>query len=166
MKPAFALVAAILLMAAAPCDVSEKSIATLQKDLSAHRVTFEEFVRLASIQSLDTQGPRLHSSKYRIDALVRDTEDPSFRIDVVKGDNDSGKAAFLPATAGYPHLTVPMGYVGGLPVGPSFIGPAWSEAALLKLGYAFEKRARARKPPSFLPSFESTARAQRAFAPQ
>jgi Asp-tRNA(Asn)/Glu-tRNA(Gln) amidotransferase A subunit family amidase len=48
-------------------------------------------------------------------------------------------ASLLPAIAGYPHLTVPMGEVSGLPVGLSFIGTAWSEQALLALGYSFEQ---------------------------
>ncbi len=52
--------------------------------------------------------------------------------------------------AGYPHLTVPMGDVGGLPVGLSFIGPAWSEARLLNLGYAYEQATMKRKDPKFL----------------
>jgi amidase len=50
--------------------------------------------------------------------------------------------------AGYPHLTVPMGQVGGLPVGLSFIGAAWSERTLLGYGYAYEQASDARKPPS------------------
>jgi amidase len=100
----------------------------------------------------------------RIDALIRATDDPSFRIDVVKGDNDSSNSSFLPATAGYPHLTVPMGFVHRLPVGLSFIGPPWSDAKLLALGYVFEQATHARQPPQFLPSLESTPDAQRAFA--
>jgi amidase len=61
----------------------------------------------------------------------------------------------VPATAGYPHLTVPMGAVDGLPVGLSFIGPAWSESLLLALGADFERHAHARQPPQFLPSVET-----------
>ena len=48
-------------------------------------------------------------------------------------------AGGLAAVAGYPHLTVPMGLVKGLPVGLSFMGPKWSEARLLSLGYAYEQ---------------------------
>ena len=101
----------------------------------------------------------------RLDALIRSTDDASFRFDVVKGDNDTSNSSFLPATAAYPHLTVPMGYVHGLPVGLSFIGPAWSEATLLKLGHAFEQVTAARIPPHYLPSLEGTSEIVHAFEP-
>jgi len=52
--------------------------------------------------------------------------------------------------AGYPHITVPAGFVRGLPVGLSFFGRAWSEPVLLKLAYAFEQASKARKRPRFL----------------
>ena len=67
--------------------------------------------------------------------------------------------------AGYTHLTVPMGAVDGLPVGLSFIGPAWSESLLLALGRDFERRAMARRPPQFLPSLELPATAELAPVP-
>jgi amidase len=101
----------------------------------------------------------------RIGALVMPTDEPAWRIDVVKGDNDSSNTSFLPAVAGYPHLTVPMGYVQSLPVGISFIGRAWSEARLLALGAAFESATHARHPPTYIPSLESTSSATAAFAP-
>lgn len=100
-----------------------------------------------------------------LDALIRSTDDAAFRIDVVKGDNDTSNSSFLPATAAYPHLTVPMGDTQGLPVGISFIGPAWSEAKLLALGYAFEQATQARQPPQYLPSLESSPGVARAFKP-
>ena len=64
---------------------------------------------------------------------------PAWLIDTIDGDHDMGSVSTLPAVAGYPHLTVPMALVSGLPVGLSFIGPAWSEAKLLALGYSFEQ---------------------------
>ena len=86
-------------------------------------------------------------SKYGLDALIAPTFSPAWMTDLVNGDHVLGEATMLPAVAGYPHLTVPMGQVSGLPVGLSFIGPAWSEAKLLALGYAYEQRTQLRKKP-------------------
>lgn len=76
----------------------------------------------------------------KVTVLVAPTYGPAWLSDLVYGDQYTGPSATqLPATSGYPHLTVPMGTVQGLPVGLSFIGPKWSEAMLLKTGYAFEQ---------------------------
>jgi amidase len=83
-------------------------------------------------------------------AIVAPTTGPAWTIDPLNGDHYGGSSTTLPAVAGYPHLTVPMGDVGGLPVGLSFIGPAWSEASLLNLGYAYEQATMKRKDPKFL----------------
>jgi amidase len=83
-------------------------------------------------------------------ALIAPTTGPAWLIDPVLRDRSGGGGAGqAAAVAGYPHLTVPMGAVDGLPVGLSFIGPAWSEARLLSFGYAFEQASHARAPPSF-----------------
>jgi len=95
-------------------------------------------------------------SENHLDALIRETTGPAFRVDAVNGDSDSGGDSFMAATAGYPHLTVPMGMVHGLPVGISFMGAAWSEAKLLAIGAAFEHVAQARKAPALIPSLETT----------
>lgn len=84
---------------------------------------------------------------HAVDALIAPTTGPAWRTDLVNGDSFSGSASTLPAVAGYPHLTVPMGLIDTLPVGISFIGTAWSEASLLSMGYAFEQRSQARHPP-------------------
>jgi amidase len=88
-----------------------------------------------------------------IAALVAPTAAPAWLIDPVLGDRyvgrNPGKAA---AVAGYPHLTVPMGYVDGLPVGLSFIGTAWSEAQLLSYGYAFEQASHVLTAPVLAPA--------------
>jgi amidase len=82
-------------------------------------------------------------------ALIAPTAGPAWLIDpILKDFSVGGGAGQLAAVAGDPHLTVPMGRVGGLPVGLSFIGPAWSEPRLLSLGYAFE-RAGPELPPAY-----------------
>jgi amidase len=68
--------------------------------------------------------------------------------------------------AGYPHLTVPMGGALGLPVGLSFIGPKWSEARLLALGYAYEQASHARLTPVFGPSVSARPEVARAYDPR
>jgi amidase len=82
-------------------------------------------------------------------AIIAPTTGPAWTIDPLNGDNYGGSSTTLPAVAGYPHLTVPMGDVSGLPVGLSFIGPAWSEKLLLNLGYAYEQATKHRKSPTF-----------------
>lgn len=92
-------------------------------------------------------------SEHRLDALVAPTGDPAFTIDLVNGDHyTGGGTSTLAAVAGYPHITVPMGQVSGLPVGISFFAGAWSEARLLGLAYAYEQATRHRQAPRFLPS--------------
>ena len=102
---------------------------------------------------------------HNLDAIAMITGGPAWRIDLVRGDDNSGESTALPAVAGYPHLTVPMGTVQGLPVGLSFIGPAWSEARLLSLGHAFEQATHARVAPSFLRALEMEAVFTQAFDP-
>jgi len=89
-------------------------------------------------------------AKYKLDAIVTPTSGPAWLIDYVNGDADVGGCSSAAAVAGYPHITVPAGFVMGLPVGISFFGPAWSEPALLKLAYAFEQLTKARRVPAFL----------------
>ena len=89
--------------------------------------------------------------------MVGPTMAPAWPIDAVNGDQIAGGGAgSLAAVAGYPHLTVPMGTVKGLPVGLSFIGPQWSDALILSLGYAYEQASRRRVEPRFLPSIEES----------
>jgi amidase len=79
-------------------------------------------------------------------------------IDLILGDPNGPGCTQPAAVAGYPHITVPAGFVHGLPVGISFFGPAWSEPVLLKLAYAFEQAIKARRQPTFAPSLEMGVR--------
>lgn len=90
----------------------------------------------------------------QLDALVAPTAGPAHVTDLVYGDRDTGGSTTPAAVAGYPSLTVPAGFVSGLPVGISFFGRAWSEPTLLRLAFAFEQATCARKPPAFKSSIE------------
>jgi amidase len=99
-------------------------------------------------------------------ALVGPTMAPGWKIDAVLGDQyPGGGAGSLAAVAGYPHLTVPMGAVKGMPVGLSFIGPKWADALILSLGFDFEQASQKRLEPRFLPSIEQTPEVRRSFEP-
>lgn len=90
--------------------------------------------------------------KYNLDALVAPTDSPAWLTDLVDSDHFIGGSSTLAAVAGYPSITVPAGFVFGLPVGISFFGRAWSETQLLKYAYAFEQATHARRIPQFLPT--------------
>jgi amidase len=87
-----------------------------------------------------------------LDALVAPTGGPAWLTDLVNGDHYGGSFSTPAAVAGYPHVTVPAGFVHGLPVGISFVGTAWSEARLIGLAHGFERAASARRPPTFAAS--------------
>jgi amidase len=105
-------------------------------------------LRLASVEGIDWMLKQANAQ-----VLVTPTYGTPWLSDPAHGDQFVGPSASeLPAVSGYPHLTVPMGLVNGLPAGLSFIGTAYSDGLLLKTGYAYEQAARARVAPKYLPT--------------
>jgi amidase len=89
--------------------------------------------------------------EYDLDAFMAPTGSPAWKTDLINGDAYGLSSSSPAAIAGYPNITVPMGFVEGLPVGISFFGKAWSEPVLLEIAYAYESGTRFRKPPQFIP---------------
>jgi amidase len=112
-----------------------------------YRVALQKNLRLSRTQGIDYVMRR-----NRLDALLAPTGGPSWPTDWLNGDHFTGGYSTASAVAGYPHITVPAGYVFGLPIGLSFIGGAYSEPKLIGLAYAFEQATKVRRRPQFLPT--------------
>ncbi len=141
-------------------DLFEKADATRGLDDPAYVAACETSLRLAGVEGID----RL-LREHGVIALIAPTTGPAWTTDVVNGDHYLGSASQLAAVAGYPHLTVPMGHVQGLPVGMSFIGAKWDDARILSLGHAFERLTRARVDPTFARSIEHREGLETGLAP-
>ena len=100
--------------------------------------------RLAGKEGIDAALAANH-----VDVLIAPTGGPAWTTDLVNGDHFDSSSSSPAAVAGYPAITVPMGYIHNLPVGLSFFGASWSEPTLIKLAYAFEQATHVRKPPTF-----------------
>ncbi|MBA3527454.1 MAG: amidase, partial [Sphingomonas sp.] len=123
--------------------------------------------RRASFQIAGPGGIDRLLKQHNVVALIGPTMPAAWPIDAVHGDQISGGGGgSLAAVSGYPHLSVPMGMVKGLPVGLSFLGPKWSEALLLSLGYAFEQARGPLPAPRLLPSIEASPMIAPALEPQ
>ncbi len=123
--------------------------------------------RQVSFQAAGPNGIDKLLRDNRVVALVGPTMPPAWLIDAANGDQSAGGGAgSLAAVAGYPHLTVPMGLVKGLPVGLSFMGPKWSEQLLLNLGYAYEQARGPFPAPKFYRSIEESPEVAPLLQPQ
>jgi amidase len=124
--------------------VSSEKTASL--DAAEYRKAVETIQRLTRAEGIDAV-----MNQHRLDAIVAPTTGPAWLTDHIVGDRfDGGSSAGPAAIAGYPDITVPMGFVSGLPVGISFFGRAWSEPTLLRTAYAYEQATKRREPPRFV----------------
>ena len=89
-------------------------------------------------------------NEHHLDAIIAPTGSPAWKTDLTNGDSFQIGTSSPAAQAGYPDITVPMGFVDELPVGISFFGRAWSEPILLEIAYAYEMGTMYRKVPEFL----------------
>jgi amidase len=103
------------------------------------------------------EGIDLVLKEHKLDALVAPTGGPAWLTDFVNGDHSGASFSSPAAVAGYPHITVPAGYTNGLPVGLSFVGAAFSEAALIRMAYAYEQATLHRRAPRFPATVNRTA---------
>ncbi len=117
---------------------------------AAYRTALATDQRLSRDEGLDVVFATMN-----LDAIVAPTGNPPCAIDAVNGDHFLGSSSTPAAVAGYPSITVPVGFVFGLPVGLSFIGKPRSEPLLIKLAFALEQATKARRPPRFLPTRRS-----------
>ncbi len=86
---------------------------------------------------------------YKLDAIMAPTGSPAWKTDLILGDHFVGGSSSLAAISGYPAITVPMGFVEGLPVGVTFFGRAWNESILLEIAYSYEQGTKHRKVPKY-----------------
>lgn len=111
---------------------------------AAYQKARETCLRVSRAEGIDAV-----MNQHKLDALIAPTNGPAWTIDAMNGDHFTGGSSTPAAVAGYPSITVPVGFVHGLPVGASLFGRAFSEATLIKLAYSYEQASKARQPPTF-----------------
>lgn len=99
--------------------------------------------------------------RYQLDAIALPTNGPAWLIDHLNGDRFDLSSSFAAANAGYPAITIPVGFLNQLPIGMSLVGSAWQEAHLVHIAASWEQQLQARQPPQFIPSLEALNQASR-----
>ena len=116
-------------------------------DAAEYRKALQAMLKAARDEGIDKL-----LAEHQLDALVAPTGTPAWKTDKLIGDHFKGSSSSLAAIAGYPSITVPMGFIDDLPVGVSFFGRAWSEPLLLEIAYAYEQGTKHRRAPKYLVS--------------
>lgn len=120
-----------------------RAVATTGLEDPAYIEARERSFRAAGPEGIDRMMAENH-----VAVLIAPTTSRAWTNDPNDDDRSQGSSSALAAVAGYPHLTVPMGFDRGMPVGISFIGGKWDDAKILSLGYAYEQRTHERRPPT------------------
>lgn len=103
---------------------------------------------LADSKRIVREGIDAALREHRLDALIAPSNGPAWMIDHINGDNFSVGSSSFAAISGYAAITVPAGFIAGMPIGLSFIGGAYSEKQLIEIAYAFEQASAVRRPPA------------------
>ena len=114
-------------------------------DSEAYQETLSNMLEASRDKGLDKV-----MNEHQLDAIMAPTGGPAWKTDWANGDAFHIGSSSPAARAGYPNISVPMGFVGELPVNVSFFGRAWSEPVLLEIAYAFEQGTKVRKAPKFI----------------
>ncbi|MFZ1806758.1 MAG: amidase [Cyclobacteriaceae bacterium] len=114
-------------------------------DSDEYRQTLEKMLRGSREEGIDRV-----MNEHKLDAIIAPTGGPAWKTDWTNGDSGHVGSSSPAARSGYPNITLPMGFIEGLPVGISFFGRAWSEPLLLEMAYAYEQGTKHRKAPQFL----------------
>lgn len=133
-------------------EIFEKSQARGTLADQAYKDALARSKALAGPQGIDAA-----LQKDKLDALIAPTGGPAWVTDIVNGDHFGGGSSSPAAVSGYPAVTVPMGFVHGLPVGITFFGTAWSDAKLIGYARAFEQATHERKAPGFVAHIDAGA---------
>jgi amidase len=120
---------------------------TLESD--EYREVLDKVLKLSRTQGIDKA-----ISDHNLDAIVAPTGGPAWPIDLINGDHFGGGSSSPAARAGYPNISVPAGYISGLPVGISFFSTAWQEPKLISVAYAYEQARGPRRVPQLLPTLD------------
>lgn len=111
-------------------------------DSEEYQEALERMLRITREEGIDRV-----MNEHDLDAIIGPTGGPAWKTDLTNGDNFAVSSSSPAARAGYPNITVPMGYIDGLPVGISFFGRAWSEPVLLEIAFGFEQATNVRVAP-------------------